>query len=177
MLHSLQMSVLLQGTSVIPGFPVIHFWMLPAWFPLGLSFLFCKMEIIPFHGTGLLWNPCRITLMCLDESFRKADLKKHAALIEGFVWSDQDPRIISQDECVCVEPSDNAEHWNYIHVTLLKASTVGAHGRVCCYSFFLFVLCKSFFLLIENTNKKRDDQKKKILLCKPHKIDSSWRSF
>lgn len=140
---------------------MIHFWMLPAWFPLGLSFLFCKMEIIPFQGTGLLWSLYKITLMCLDESFYKADLKKHAALIDGFVWSDQDPRITSQDECVCVEPSDNAEHWNNIHVTLLKASTVGAHGRVCCYSFFLFILCKSFFLLIENTNKKRDDQKNK----------------
>lgn len=36
--------------------PVIHFWMLPVWFPLGLSFLFCKMEIIAFYGTGLLWS-------------------------------------------------------------------------------------------------------------------------
>lgn len=160
---------------------MIHFWMLPAWFPLGLSFLFCKMEIIPFHGTGLLWSLYKITLMCLDESFYKADLKKHAALIEGFVWSDQDPRIASQDECVCVEPSDNAEHWNNIHVTLLKASTVGAHGRVCCYSFFLFILCKSFFLLIEKHKQKKGCPEKKIkkgiLVCKLHKIDSSWKSF
>lgn len=98
--------------------------------------------------------------MCLDESFYKAVFKKHAALVEGLVWSDRDSRITPQDECVCVEPSDNAEHRNNIRVTFLKASTVGTHGRVCRYSFFLFILCKSFFLLIENTNKKNWDDKK-----------------
>lgn len=62
-------------------------------------------------------KPLQNTLMCLDESFCKADLKKRATLIEGLVWSDQDSRITPQDECVCVEPLDNAERWNNIHVT------------------------------------------------------------
>lgn len=125
-------------------------------------------------------KPLENTLMCLDESFYKADFKKHAARIEGLVRSDWESRITPQDECVCVEPSDNAEHWNNIHVTFLKASTVGAHGRVCCYSFFLFILCKSFLLLIENTNKKRGWQKIKefcsvspVKLIHPKEVFSS----
>lgn len=121
-------------------------------------------------------KPLQNTLMCLDESFCKVDLKKRATLIEGLVWSDQDSRITPQDECVCVELLDNAERWNNIHVTFLKASSVGTHGMVCCYSFFLFILCKSFPFSLKTQTKKRGQQKKK-LLCKPHNTDSSESSF